>query len=70
MTSIFDEIKGRAMEFAFFSVWHVNREANVGADLCAKHATALSVSDCWLESAPSFIAASLMADYNRISIMQ
>lgn len=70
VTPIFNEIRERAMDFASFSVQHISRDANGTADLCAKHATSLAVSECWMDVCPSFIVNSLRADCNRISSMQ
>ena len=70
MAPIFDEIRERSTYFASFSVCHVMRDANVPADICAKFATSISSSECWIEESPGFLVSSLVADCNRISIKQ
>ena len=51
--------------FTSFVIQHTYREANVPAHLCAKHSCSLQVTDSWLDSAPSFLVTSLMADDTR-----
>ena len=43
---ILDEIGEKSSSFISFSARHVLRDANSSADLCAKNACTLSVSEC------------------------
>ena len=56
---ILDEIREKSLSFISFSLRHVSREVNTLADLCAKKASALLVSECWLEDCPPFLVNSL-----------
>jgi hypothetical protein len=56
------EIGGLASSFDYFDIHHVMRQSNTSAHLCAKHASTLGVSDCWMNSPPGFLVTSLMAD--------
>lgn len=59
---ILAEIEGLASSFISFCIQHVSRNSNFSAHLCAKHASTLEVSSCWMDSPPSFLMTSLMAD--------
>jgi hypothetical protein len=48
--------------FISFTIQHVIRSANNAAHLCAKHASTLIVTDCWLDVYPSFLVSTLLAD--------
>lgn len=65
LAPIFDKIRDRALSFASFTVQHSSRDANGPAGT-----TSLVVSECWLDSCPSFLVSSLLADCNRTSLMQ
>ena len=62
MAPIFLEIGEHVPSFKSFVVQHVGRAGNVSAHLCAKQASTLDVTECWLESTPSFLVTSLLAD--------
>ena len=55
LAPIFDEIRDKALSFASFTVQRSSRDGNGRADPCAKRATTLAVSECWLDSCPSFL---------------
>ena len=57
------EIEGLALSFQSFAIQFVSRNANAPAHLCAKFACALGVSSCWMDSPPSFLMTSIMADH-------
>ena len=59
---ILTEIEEHASFFKSFVIQHVSRSANFPAHLCAKQASTLDVTDCWLDSTPSFLVTSLLAD--------
>lgn len=59
---ILAEIREHAFAFTSFVIQHASRSANISAHLCAKQASTLDVTDCWLESKPIFLVTSLMAD--------
>ena len=67
---IFHEIREISLVFASFAVQHVSREANIPADMCAKLATSVSSSECWIEDSPGFLISNLVADCNQISVKQ
>lgn len=67
---IFEGIRERSLVFTSFLVRHVMKNANVPADMCAKYATTLSSSECWIEEILGFLVSNLVADCNRISIKQ
>lgn len=56
------EIDELALSFLSFDIQHVIRSANLPAHLCAKHASTLGVTDCWMDSPPGFLMTSVMAD--------
>ena len=56
------EIGEHACSFSSFFVQHVCRSANFSAHLCAKQASTLEVTNCWLDVIPSFLVTSLLAD--------
>ena len=56
------EIGEHVPSFKSFVVQHVSRAANVPAHLCAKQAITLDVTECWLDTTPSFLVTSLLAD--------
>jgi ribonuclease HI len=56
------EIGELATSFCFFDIQHVMRTSNIPAHLCARHASTLNVSECWLDETPSFLVSSLLAD--------
>ncbi|XBI75704.1 hypothetical protein VPH35_069040 [Triticum aestivum] len=60
-TSFFAEILS-IYSFTSFTIQHVMRSANSPAHLCAKRACTLSVTESWLDSTPSFLISSLLAD--------
>ena len=60
---ILSEIREHVPSFKSFVIQHVGRSANVSAHLCAKQASTLDVTDCWLESSPSFLVTSLTTDF-------
>ena len=63
------EIGEHALSFDSFVIQHVNRSANLPAHLCAKHASTLMVAETWLDSTPSFLISSLMANDPRSVIV-
>ena len=56
------EIDELALSFLSFDIPHVIRNANLPAHLCAKHASTLGVTDCWMDSPPGFLMTSVMDD--------
>uniref|UniRef100_A0A453JMD1 RNase H type-1 domain-containing protein n=1 Tax=Aegilops tauschii subsp. strangulata TaxID=200361 RepID=A0A453JMD1_AEGTS len=56
------DIEELASSFPSFDIQHVFRQANTSAHLCAKHASTLGVTDCWMNSPPGFLVTSLLAD--------
>ena len=56
------EIGGLASSFVYFDILHVMRQSNTSAHLCAKHASTLGVSDCWMNSPPGFLALELLVN--------
>ena len=48
--------------FECFVIQHVGRSANVSAHLCAKKASTLDVTECWMDSIPSLLVTSISAD--------
>ena len=67
---ILDDIGEKSSSFISFSVRCIPRDSNTMADLCAKQACSLLVSDCWLEGCPSVLLRSLRADCNHMLTMQ
>ncbi|KAF7004617.1 hypothetical protein CFC21_019824, partial [Triticum aestivum] len=59
---IIAEIREHACSFTSFVIQHISRSTNFSAHLCAKQASTLDVTDCWVGSMPSFLVTSLMAD--------
>lgn len=59
---ILDEIGELSLDFDYFVIQHVIRTANLPAHLCAKRACSLLVTDSCLNSTPSFLVSSLLAD--------
>lgn len=62
MAPIMSEIREHFSSFKFCIIQHVSSTANFPAHLCAKHASTLDVTDCWIDSTPSFLVTSLLAD--------
>ncbi|KAE8808101.1 alanyl-trna synthetase [Hordeum vulgare] len=56
------DIEELAVSFLSFDIHHVRRHANIPAHLCAKHASTLEVSECWMDSPPGLLVTSLMAN--------
>ena len=56
------EIRELSASFLSFNISHVIRAANGPAHLCAKRACTLTVTESWLDSTPSFLTSSLLAD--------
>lgn len=52
---VFLEINELALSFLSFDIQHVMRNANLSTHLCAKHASTLGVTDCWMDSPPGFL---------------
>lgn len=59
---IIDEIWEHAPSFKSFVIQHVFRSTNFAAHLCAKQASTLEVTECWIDSTPSFLVTCLLAD--------
>ena len=59
---ILAEIRELCLNFSSFVIQHVIRAANGPAHLCAKRASMLNVTESWLETTPSFLISSLLAD--------
>ncbi|KAI4971708.1 hypothetical protein ZWY2020_002622 [Hordeum vulgare] len=59
---ILTEIGELALSFTSFYIQHVIRSANGHVHLCAKRSGTLNVTDNWLDSTPSFLISSLLAD--------
>ena len=59
---ILSEIRELSTSFLSFHISHVIRAANGPAHLCAKRACTLNVIESWLDSTPSFLVSSLLAD--------
>ena len=56
------EIREHVLFFKSLVIQHVGRSANVSAHLCAKQASTLHVTECWIDSTPSLLVTSLSAD--------
>jgi hypothetical protein len=56
------EIEGLASSFFTFVIQHVSRSANVPAHLCAKLACSQNETSCWMDTTPSFLVTSCLAD--------
>ena len=56
------EIRELSASFLSFHISHVIRAANGPAHLCAKRACTLDMTESWLDSTPSFLISSLIAD--------
>ena len=54
------EIEELASSFLSFVIHHVKRHANNSAHLCAQLASTLEVSECWMDSSPSFLVSMQM----------
>ncbi|KAM3211735.1 hypothetical protein ACQJBY_065070 [Aegilops geniculata] len=63
------EIGELTLSFDYFTIQHVSRTANLPAHLCAKRACSLMVTESWLDSEPSFLVMSLLADDRRSSFV-
>jgi hypothetical protein len=61
------EIDGLASSFISFVIQFVSRSANTPAHLCAQLACAQGGTSCWMNSIPSFLATSLLADSTAVS---
>ena len=62
MAPILAEIREHVIYFKSFVIQHVGRSANVSAHMCAKQASTLDVTECWMDSIPSLLVTSLSAD--------
>lgn len=67
---ILAEIGELSSSFLVFVIQHVTRSANLPAHLCAKRACMLMVTDSWLDSVPSFLISSLIADCSRTAFVE
>ena len=56
------EIGELVPSFISFCIQHVSRSANTSAHLCAKRASTLEATDCWLDQPPGLLVTSLLAD--------
>ena len=56
------EIWDLSSSFSYFVIQHVPRSSNLSAHLCAKQASTLDVTECWMDSIPSLLVTSLSAD--------
>ena len=62
------EIEELASCFNSFVIHHVRRHANNPAHLCAQLASTLEVSECWMDSPPSFAVTSVLADASAVNV--
>ena len=67
---ILDEVGIISASFISFSIVHVKREANKSADRCAKFACNLQGSESWFGDSPPFLVGCLLADCNRMAVIQ
>lgn len=64
IASVLQEIEELSGNMEFFQLSFVGREANVGAHLCAKRASASRTRCLWINYVPSFLADCLLKDCN------
>jgi hypothetical protein len=62
ITSILQEIEGMTSNLEFFQLAFIGREANEGAHLCAKQASATRRRCLWINYIPSFLVRCLQND--------
>ena len=70
MAPILLNIRELASTFTSFDIVHVSISANLSTLLCAKRACTLMVTDSWLETVPSFLVMSLLADDLRSAFVE
>uniref|UniRef100_A0A8I6Y823 RNase H type-1 domain-containing protein n=1 Tax=Hordeum vulgare subsp. vulgare TaxID=112509 RepID=A0A8I6Y823_HORVV len=64
------EIEELATSFNSFVICHIVRSANGPAHICAKHACTINMTESWIDSTPSLLINSLLANCSASAFIQ